>query len=168
VIASSANSMLSSAARRLNWGQGLWWPYCREEHGGQNVYRPRGFPFNPCTLKSLEVHALVSQLPLFPKAFEICSMARRDTWTTSPEAKDKTLMGYAEPRVTRKGPGRLEFTFRFQGQDGRGLPLGHEPECRPFWPAVRFKLSERSSGSSSRPATALPSHRLSYLWRLRS
>jgi hypothetical protein len=41
-------------------------------------------------------------------------------------------MGYAEPRVTRKGLGGLEFTFRFQGRDSRGLPLGHEIRVSPI------------------------------------
>jgi hypothetical protein len=80
-IANSANSMPSSAARWLNRGQGPRWPYCREEHEGQNVNRLRGVSFNPCALKSLGEHALVSQLPLIPKVFEICSTAPRDTWT---------------------------------------------------------------------------------------
>lgn len=94
-------------------------------------------------------------------------MAPRDsTRVTGPETKAKALMGYAEPRVTRIGLGGLEFTPGFQGQDDRGLPLGHESECRPFWLAVKFKRSERSSGSSSRPATTLARHRLSYPWRL--
>ena len=167
-VASSAISIPSSAACWLNLGQGPRWPYCREEHGAQIVYRLRVPSFNPCTLKSLEEHVLVSQLPLIPEVFEICSMAQRDTHTTSPEAKDHALMGYAGPESPEEGQaGQNSPPFGFQGQDDRGLPLGHESERCPFWPAVRFKRSERSSGSSSRPATTLARHRLSYLWRLR-
>lgn len=36
------------------------------------------------------------------------------------------------PESQEKGPGGPELSFRFQGQDGRGLPLEHESKVAHF------------------------------------